>query len=348
MKTMKAALLEAPKIIKVKDIDTPEVTESTVLLRVKACGICGSDLKFFNYGDRVKEFPAILGHEIAGEVAEVGKGVNNFQVGDRLALGNEIPCKNCYACKKGLENVCENVLSVGTTVHGGLSEYMLLTEDMVHRGPINHVPENITFDEAALAEPLGCVVNGLEFAKMEEGKNILIIGTGPIGCMTINLAQIHGASKIVVVDKNEKRLGMAQPFNADNYIYAEKDFLAEALKLTNGRGYDVVISACSDTSVHEKAILATAKGGFVNLFGGVAKGLPDAVSFPSNFMHYREISVGGSFSMTDKHHKKALEYIASGKIKTKQLITHKFRLDDIGKAFDAVQNQEGLKVIVNP
>lgn len=345
---MKAALLEKPKHIVVKEIETPKVTKGTALLRVKACGICGSDLKFFNYGDRVKEFPAILGHEIAGEVAEVGKDVNNFQVGDRIALGNEIPCKNCHACNKGLENICENVLSVGSTVPGGLSEYMLLTEDMVQRGPINHVPENITFDEAALAEPLGCVVNGLEFARMEKEKSVLIVGTGPIGCITISIARLLGASKVVVADKNEKRLKMAQPFNADNYIYAEKGFLEEALELTSGKGYDVVISACSDTSVHEKAILATAKGGFVNLFGGVAKNLPDAVSFPSNFMHYREISVGGSFSMTSKHHKKALEYIASGKIKTKQLITHKFRLDDIEKAFNVVQNQEGLKVMINP
>jgi len=345
---MKAALLEAPKIIKVKDIDTPKVTEGTILLRVKACGICGSDLKFFNYGDRVKEFPAILGHEIAGEVAEVGKGVDNFKVGDRLALGNEIPCKNCYACRKGLENVCENVLSVGTTVPGGLSEYMLLTEEMIQRGPINEIPDHLSFDEAALSEPLGCVVNGLEFAKMEEGKTVLVIGTGPIGCMAINLAQLFGAAKVVVTDKNEKRLKMARVFDADGYIYAEKDFLEEALHLTSGKGYDVVMSACSDTTAHQQAIQATAKGGFVNLFGGVAKGLPDAVSFPSNFMHYREISVGGSFSMTSKHHKKALEYLASGKIRTKHLITHKFKLDEIEKAFHAVQNQEGLKVIINP
>lgn len=344
---MKAALLERPKVIAVRDVETPKVRQGTILLRVKACGICGSDLKFFNYGDRVKEFPAILGHEVAGEVVETGKDVAGFAAGDRLALGNEIPCKQCHACGKGLENICENVLSVGTTVPGGLSEYMLLPEVMVRNGPINRMPD-ITFDEAALAEPLGCVVNGLEFARMGNGKSVLVVGTGPIGCMAINLAQLLGASKIVAADKNEKRLEMAKPFKADEHIYAGKGFLEEALKLSGGEGYDVVFSACGDVSAHEQAVRAAAKGGFVNIFGGVAKGLPDAVSFPSNFMHYREISVGGSFSQTEAHHKKALGYLASGKIKTKHLITHKFKLDDIEKAFDIVLNLQGLKVIINP
>ncbi len=345
---MKAALLEKPKQIAVKEVETPKVTANTILLRVKSCGICGSDLKFYNYGDRVKEFPAILGHEIAGEVVEVGKGVDNFKVGDRLALGNEIPCKNCYACKKGLENVCENVLSVGTTVPGGLSEYMLIREEMVERGPINEVPDNLSFDEAALAEPLGCVVNGLEFAKMEEGKSILVIGTGPIGCLSIELSKLLGASKIVAVDKNENRLKMAQPFNADHYIHSENDFLDEALQLTNNKGYDVVMVANGDTKAGEKGIAAVAKGGFVNIFGGIAKGLPDVVSFPSNFMHYRQFAIGGSFSQTEVHHKKALEYLARGKIKTDKIITHRFKLNDIEKAFDVVLNQQGLKVIINP
>lgn len=345
---MKAALLESPKNMSVREVQTPEARKGTVVLRVGACGICGSDLKFFNYGDRVKEFPAILGHEIAGEVIEVGKDVSGFAVGDKLSLGNEIPCKKCYACLKGLENICENVLSVGTTVPGGLSEHMLLAEEMVERGPVNRMPDGMTFDEGALAEPLGCVVNGLEFAGMEEGKSVLVVGTGPIGCMAINMAQLLGASKIVATDKNENRLKMAEQFGADNYIYAGKGiFLQETLEIS-GSGYDVVFSACSDVGAHEQAIKATAKGGFVNLFGGVAKGLPDAVSFPSNFMHYREISVGGSFSQTKEHHRKALEYLASGRIAAGKLITHKFRLDDVLKAFDAVQNQEGLKVMVNP
>ncbi|MBI2578456.1 MAG: alcohol dehydrogenase catalytic domain-containing protein [Candidatus Aenigmarchaeota archaeon] len=343
---MKAALLEGPKNIRVADIPKPAAGKG-VLLRVRACGICGSDMKFYNYGDRVKKFPQILGHEVAGEVVEVGSGVDSLAVGDRIALRNEVQCGRCPACLKGLENVCENIEDViGVTIPGGLAEYMLLTEEIIEKGLANKMPEKMAYEEGALAEPLGCVVNGLEFARMEEGKSVLVIGAGPIGCMIINLARIMGASEIVVVDKNQKRLDMARPFGADHYVYGE-NFLDDVLGLSKG-GYDVVMSACSDSKAHEKAILAAGRGGFVNLFGGIAKGLDDAVSFPNNFIHYRQCSVGGTFSQTRHHHKRALQYLAAGKIKAGEIITHKFGLDEAEKAIKTVQNQECLKVMVLP
>ncbi|MBI2579586.1 MAG: alcohol dehydrogenase catalytic domain-containing protein [Candidatus Aenigmarchaeota archaeon] len=346
---MKAAVLDAPKKISAKEVPMPTVTDNTVLLRVKACGICGSDMKFYNYGDRVKKFPHILGHEVAGEVVEVGKGAGKFSVGDRLAVANEIPCKSCPSCRRGFESVCDNILGVvGVSVNGGFAEYMLMNEDLVRQGPVNRMPDNISFEEGALAEPLGCVVNGLEFANMEEGKDVLVIGTGPIGCMAISLARILGASKITAADKNPMRLDMARAFGADHYIYAENEYISEAIGVTNGKGYDVVMSACSDISAHQNAIMASAKGGFVNLFGGVAKGLPDTVSFPSNFIHYRQSAIGGSFSQTKDHHGKALKYLASGMIKTKKIITHRFALDEIEMAMEAVQNAKGLKVMLIP
>lgn len=343
---MKAALLESVKNINVREVETPRVTDGSILLRVRACGICGSDLKFFNHGDRVKSFPTVLGHEIAGEVAKVGKNVDNLSEGDRIALGNEVPCKQCEPCKKGLENVCDNVLSIGTTLSGGLSEYMLLSPGTVSRGPINKMPKNISFDEGALAEPLGCIVNGFEFARMSEGKSVLIIGAGPIGCMAINLAQIMGAEKIVVAEASDKRMKFAEQFGADRCINSN-NFLDEALDASKN-GYDFVFSACSSTDAHESAIKAAAKGGFVNLFGGIPKNLPDIISFSNNLAHYKQIAIGGSFSQTKEHHKKALEYIASGHVKTNKLITQKFSLADIKKAFDTVELREGLKVIVNP
>lgn len=347
--SMKAALLVGVKNIQIKNIPIPEVKKGTVLIKVKACGVCGSDLKFFNYGDRVNKFPAILGHEISGEVVEIGDGIKNFNIGDRIVLGSEIPCKHCETCKKGLENICDNLLSIGTTVPGGFSEYMLLSEPIVERCPIKKIPDNVPFDEAALSETLACVINGMDFVRMRENKDVLIIGTGPIGCMMINVSQILGASKIVAVDKNPKRIDMARIFCADHYIYSENNnFLEEVLKITNGKGYEVVVTACSDPGAYEKAILAAAKGGFVNLFSGVAKGLSDTVAFPHNFIHYRQVAIGGSFSSTKHHLKRAIDYLSSGKINSKALITHKFPLDDINKAFDLVQNQKGLKVLINP
>ncbi len=342
---MKAAVLESVRNMVVKDVETPETDEKSVLLRVRSCGICGSDLKFFSYGDRIKSFPVVLGHEIAGEVAEAGSSTG-FRKGDEIALANEVPCKKCGACARGFDNVCDNLLSIGTTIPGGLSEFMLLNFDVLERGPVNRMPGNMTFDEGALAEPLGCVVNGFEFARMSEGKSVLIIGAGPIGCMMLDMARAMGAGKIVIADASEKRIALAGQFGADNYI-ASENFLDESLDIS-GNGYDVVMSACNNAKAHENAIRAVAKGGFVNLFGGVARGLSDIISFPSNQMHYRQFAVGGSFSQTKEHHKKALDYISKGKINTKKLITHRFALDKIKDAFDVVEKKEGLKVMVNP
>ena len=346
---MKAAILESPKNMRVGEIETPSPKEGEVLLKVGACGVCGSDLRFYEHGDRIKKFPFVMGHEIAGEVAELGKGVENFSVGDRVAMGNEIPCKSCEECERGLDMLCKNILSIGTTIPGGFAEYLLLPEIAVTRGPVNFIPGDMDFAEASFAEPLACVYNGLEFAGMREGKTVLVIGAGPIGNLMANMAQIIGASKTVIVDKNEKRLDMSRPTGADHYIHAERnDFVEEAVALTGGRGYDIVVSACSDINAHRACVQAVAKGGFVNLFGGVPKGTDDIVSFSNNYMHYRQFAIGGSFSSTKEHHAKALEILASGKIKTKNIITHRMSLDDILKAFDVVKNREGLKVVVEP
>ena len=346
---MKAAILESPKNMRVGVVETPVPKEGEVLIEVGACGVCGSDLRFFEHGDRIKKFPFVMGHEIAGTVVETGKNVENFSVGDRLAMGNEIPCKSCEECERGLDMLCKNILSIGTTIPGGFAEYLLLPEIAVRRGPINFMPKNMDFVEGSFAEPLACVYNGMEFSGMREGKSVLVIGAGPIGNLMVNLAQILGASITTIVDKNEKRLEMSRPTGADNYICAENnDFVEEAVKLTGGRGYDIVVSACSDINAHRACTQAVAKGGFVNLFGGVPKGTDDVVSFSNNYMHYRQFAIGGSFSSTKEHHMKALKFLASGKIKTKSIITHRMPLDDILKAFDVIKSREGLKVVVEP
>ena len=346
---MKAALLESLRNLRVSDIEKPVPGAGEILIKVGACGVCGSDLRFFEHGDRIKKFPFVMGHEIAGTVVETGKNVENFSVGDRLAMGNEIPCKSCEECERGLDMLCKNILSIGTTIPGGFAEYLLLPEIAVRRGPINFMPKNMDFVEGSFAEPLACVYNGMEFSGMREGKSVLVIGAGPIGNLMVNLAQILGASITTIVDKNEKRLEMSRPTGADNYICAENnDFVEEAVKLTGGRGYDIVVSACSDINAHRACTQAVAKGGFVNLFGGVPKGTDDVVSFSNNYMHYRQFAIGGSFSSTKEHHMKALKFLASGKIKTKSIITHRMPLDDILKAFDVIKSREGLKVVVEP
>lgn len=345
---MKAAVLESPKNISVTYVNVPELKKGEILVKIKACGVCGSDLRFYEHGDRIKKFPFIIGHEIAGEVADVGQGVEKFHIKDRIAMGNEIPCKECNECKKGLEMLCKNVLSIGTTIPGGFAEYIILPEIAVKNGPINFIPDNVDFLDATLAEPLASVYNGLEFARMKKGKSVLVIGAGPIGNLMINLSQAMGASKTVVVDSNQKRLEMSESIGADHYIHSENnDFIDEALHI-NSDGYDIVVCACSNINAIRSCMPAVAKGGFINLFGGIPKSQDDLVSFSVNNMHYRQFAIGGSFSSTKEHHRKSLEFISSGKIKADKIITHKFALDDIIKAFNTVKNQEGLKVVIVP
>jgi len=347
--TMKAALLMEAGKISVQQVPMPSVEEGSALIRVKACGICGSDMKFFLYGDRVESFPAILGHEIAGEVVEVGPATTALKVGDRIVTGSEIPCRNCGPCRNGYDTLCDNLLSIGTTISGGFCEYMLLPKAMIDRGPIKIIPPSLSYDDASLSEILACVVNAMEFVRMGPGKSLMILGTGPIGCLMVNLARVQGASRIVVADINDQRVKTALKFGAEQgFNSGDEDFLEKALDYSKGEGYDAVISACSVPTAHELAIRLTAKGGFTNLFGGIARGMPDEISFPQNLVHYRGITIGGTFSSTKAHLEKAVDLLVSGKIMTEEVITHKMTLDDIGLGFETVGSQQGLKVVINP
>jgi L-iditol 2-dehydrogenase len=345
-----AAVLDNIKEINVREFPDPVIPNGGAILKVHSCGICSSDLKFINHGDRVEKFPAILGHEIAGEIVEIDNPGCIFKVGDRIAIAAEVPCKECTPCNNDLENLCNNVLSIGTTIQGGFSEFMPLPKVLLDKGPINLIPDNLIYNQASLAETLGCIVNAMEFSRMRSGKTVAIIGAGYMGCLMVNVARLLHAEKIVMIDKDPKRLKQAEVFDADVYICSENldSFVQLALEEVNNEGYDVVIAACSNVAAFEESILLGAKGGFVNLFGGIRKNAPDTVSFSSNFVHYRQISIGGTFSSSKKHHKTAIDYLSSGKIQTESLITHEFKLSEFKTAINVVSSGNGLKAIINP
>ena len=347
---MLAAVLDNVKEINVREYEYPKLPLHGAILKVNSCGICSSDLKFINHGDRVRKFPAILGHEIAGEIIEVENNGIGFNIGDRVALASEIPCKQCRPCKNGYENLCDSVLSIGTTVQGGFSEFMPLSKDLLDRGPINLIPQNLTYNQASISETLGCVINAMEFCRMKPGKTVAIIGAGYMGCLMINVAKLLGAKKIVIIDKDEKRLKKVKPFCPDSYLCSKDldSFVELALNEVDNDGFDVVLAACSDINAFEQSILLGAKGSHINLFGGISKNNKDIVSFPSNFVHYRQITVGGTFSSTKANHKKALNYLSSGNIETELLISHVFSLSDFTKGIDVASSNEGLKIIINP
>lgn len=344
---MKAAVFTGIDHIEVRDVPKPCPGENEVLLKVEACAVCGSDIRIFHHGNDRVRVPQIMGHEIAGQVVEVGDKVTKLKIGDRVAVGADIPCGQCPACESGHGNNCEQNFAMGYQFAGGFAEYCLLNEMVMHYGPVHIIPDHVPYEEAALAEPLGCVINGLEMVNIHLGDTVAIIGAGPIGMLMVAVAKLWGATRIIVIDKNRRRAENALTFGADDNICADGDDPVEkVMKMTGGKGADVVLTANTVASTHLQAIDMAGHRARVNLFGGVAVGT--TIPLDPNKIHYKEMAVMGSHGSTPRQHKMALDLIASGKIDMKKYITHHFPLDEIKTAFDVTESGRGMKVIIHP
>ncbi len=345
---MKAAVLEALDKIVVKVIPTPQVDVDSVLVRVKACAICGSDIRIFHHGNSRVQFPQIIGHEMSGVVVEAGRNVEKFKAGDRVAIGADVPCGECAFCEAGIGNNCQINYAMGYQFAGGFAEYILLNKTVINFGPVHKITDNVSYDEAALAEPLACVLNALELSNIRLGDTVVIIGAGPIGCMTIGVARKMGATKIIVVQRSRPRLEIAKKFGADVYICSsEEDGIARVLEETGGLGADVVITSNPSPEAQADAIKMAKNRARVNFFGGLPKDR-SLVTLDTNLIHYKELFVHGAHGSMPIHHRKALDLITSGAINARDYISHSFNLDDIKEAFSAAESHAGMRVIVNP
>ncbi len=345
---MKAAVLRELNTLTIQEVPLPRVVPGSILVKVAACSVCGSDIRILRTGNKRVKFPAIMGHEVAGEIAAVGRGVEGFQVGEKLAVGADVPCGECPWCLSGQGNCCEDNYAIGYQFPGGFAEYCLLDPRVVKYGPVCKIPSGVTFEHAALAEPLACCLNGLERVFFAAGKSVLIIGAGPIGLLLLLTARFLGAGLILLADKDERRLNLARSFPADDFILTDNEGLEDrVMTITRGRGPDIIFTACAARPAQQQAIRLVAKHGFVNFFGGLPPG-EEPIAVSSNDLHYREAYLTGSHGSTPRQHRSALDYIASGKIPVARLITHRFSLDEILKAFEIVETRQGLKVMVLP
>jgi len=345
---MKAAVLEDLEKIVVKEVETPKIGRGEILVRVKSCAVCGSDLRIYHRGNPRVKPPQIIGHEVAGEVVKVGEGIENFKVGDRVALGADVPCGVCRFCRNGLGNNCPLNYAIGYQFQGGFAEYIPLNELTVKYGPLHLIPDGLSFDEASLAEPLACCINGYELANLKLGDTVVIIGAGPVGLMLVELAKNLGAGKVILSQRSKKRLEISRNFSADIYISSsEEDFVKRVMEETGGEGADVVMVACANPSAQEEALKVVGHRGRVNFFGGLPPGSP-RISIDSNLIHYKECFVLGSHGSVPRQHKLALELLAKGRIKGRDFITHHFSLDEIEEAFKVAEGHKGLKVMINP
>ncbi|HOH31056.1 MAG TPA: alcohol dehydrogenase catalytic domain-containing protein [Candidatus Hydrogenedentes bacterium] len=345
---MLAALLEDINRLTLKEMAVPKIDDDSALMRVESVAICGSDARILHHGNPRVLPPAIMGHEAAGIIEKAGKNVTRVKEGDRVALGADVPCGRCSWCRNGLGNNCAVNYAVGYQISGAFSQYMKLPRLLLEEGPVTLIPDALSYDEAALAEPLACAINGLELVNMSLGKTVALLGLGPIGCMMIDLARVMGAVKVIGVQRSKKRLEIARAYNADVYIASDEENVVERCREeTGGHGPDVVITTCGAVEAHEQAIDMVAHRGYVNLFGGLTKDMRPA-QILSNIIHYKECYVTGSHGSVPRQHELAVTLIERGMVRVKPVITHAYPLTRIQEAFETMESRRGMKVILHP
>ena len=345
---MRAARLHAPGDLRVEDVPVPVAGPGELTIRVRSCATCGTDAKIFHHGHHHISLPRVLGHEIAGEVAEVGSGIHDWSAGDRVQVIAAIPCGVCHYCRRGQETVCEDLESMGYQYDGGFAEFMRVPRRVLDRDGLNRIPEQVPFEEASLTEPLACVLNGQEIAGVGGGDVVVILGAGPIGCLHVRLARARGAATVILADVNRIRLDLAARAGPDAMIDGSTEDAVDAVrKLTDGRGADVVVTATAAGKAQEQALEMAARRGRISLFGGLPRDNP-IIRFDSNLVHYQELFVLGAYGSAPHHNREALGLISSGAVPVADLITHRLPLDGVHQAIETVTKGEGLKVVIEP
>jgi L-iditol 2-dehydrogenase len=343
---VRAAVFEGIERIVVRNLPDPKAGPGDVVVKVEACGLCGSDIRNFHGGLRGGVTGQVMGHEIAGSVVEAGSGVERFKVGDRVAVAPDVSCGSCFYCRRGWVNLCVDHRMIGTHWPGGFAEYLHLPPVVLAHGMVHHLPEGLSFDHAALSEPASSVLAAQENAGVGLGDTVLVIGDGPIGCLHLEVARARGAATVIMVGL--ARLEQARPFRPDHLIdAARQDPVAEVRRITRGLGADVAIVATPVAKTQAQAVEAVRKRGKVILFGGLPKN-DSSTTLNANLVHYGEISVVGAFSYPAWMHQRALEVIASGRIDASKYFNLTVGLDGIVEGIQAAESGRALKVLVKP
>lgn len=345
---MIAAIYKGIGNMVVEDVPTPSIQDGELLVKVKVCAICGGDLRTFHHGHAAIKPPIILGHEFAGEIVAVGTGVERYAVGDRVIVAPGIGCGHCSYCLSGNQHLCYHRLTLGHQYHGGFAEFVRIPAIAVQAGNVNLIPDSVDYLSATLAEPLACVINGQEAMQIQLGDTVAVIGTGPIGIMHAELARSRGAGKVFLINRSQPRLDRARPLGYDAYISLQKDDAVQrVLELTDGMGANVVIVTAGSEAAMQMGLAMTGKMGKVCFFAGLPKDKPQ-VTIDANFLHYRQITIYGTFSSAPRHNALAIEMIRSGKLNVDYLLTHAVSLQHINEGLQLVEKQAGMRIVVVP
>lgn len=339
---MRVAMYYNNRDIRLEEMPKPPVAPGEALIRVEACGICGSDVMEWY---RLDKAPLVQGHEIAGEIVEVGREVERCKTGDRVFAYHHVPCNTCHYCVRGHHTVCDTFRSTHFDP-GGFAEYVRIPAINVDRG-LYLLPEEVSFEEATFVEPLACAVRGQRLARIKAGDSVLVIGSGIVGLLQVQLARAVGASPVVAIDLVEYRLEAAQRLGADAVIYGKEDIPARLREINDGRLADVVVVCSGAMAAVSEGLECVERGGTVLFFAPTEPGKTLPVSV--NDLLFGEVTVTGSYSGSREDATIALELIRTRRVRVREMITHRLGLAETGKGFELVAfPKDSIKVIIEP
>lgn len=342
---MLAAVLYGKEHVEVEPVAIPEIGPGDLLVRVKAALTCGTDVKVFRRGYHARMIvpPALFGHELAGDVVSVGARVKNFRVGQRIMAANSAPCGTCFYCRKNLENLCEDLLFN----NGAYAEYIRIPARIVERNTYE-LPENVSYQDAALAEPLACVLRGVDETGIHAGDNVVVIGLGPIGLMFVRVAALRGA-RVIAIGRRQMQLDRAAALGAQVLLIADDslNIVTAVRDVTKDHGADVAIEAVGSPQTWQEAVQMVRRGGTVNFFGGCPS--DTTVPIDTSHLHYSEITLKASFHHTPRHIRAALDMIAARQITARQFVNGEEPLKNLLDVFQHLMSHNGhLKTAIIP
>ncbi len=342
-----SAVFNGPKNFEIKYLPITG-KDNEVLLKTLSCAVCGYDVRVFREGHRKVKPPIVLGHEICARTLNTLNLPNNQVIPEdrRVIVSPLIPCLNCHYCHAGYFNSCNNLNEIGSSINGGFADYISIPRNNILINGIIPIENNINDDEASLIEPLSCCLNAhLNYNIPISSEFVIIIGDGPIGLIHLQLSKLYGA-KTIVVGKISSRLNEAKSIGADLVLLNNDpdESVKKIWNYTYGKGGKLIIVATSNPEGIDLALKLAGKNSLVSLFAGTSKN--KLLNIDPNILHYNQISLSGSFSSTPKVMKKAMDLVHEQKVDLRRLITHRFSLDEIDKAFNATENYNGFRSVI--
>lgn len=341
---MRVAIYYNNNDVRLEEMSVPRIGPGEILMRVEASGICGSDVVEWY---RTYKAPLVLGHEIAGEIVEIGRGIKDYKRGDRVTVAHHVPCNKCYYCMNGHHTACETLRKTNI-VPGGFSEFVMVPAINVEQGGVFIIPSSLSYEEATFTEPIACVLRAFRKARFKAGQGVLVIGSGIAGLLSVHIARVLGAGLIMATDIVPYRIEAAKRFGADFSVDANSDVAGRFKEVNSGRLADLVIVCAGSEKAIIQALGCVERGGVILFFALTDSGVTIPISINDLFFR-NDITLTTSYAGSPGDYGDALELISQKKIKVKDMITHKFGLSETQKGFQLVTRaMDSIKVIIEP